>query len=78
MGVPVYPRKQGRLNDVEESDFTSEEKTHCVTLHKKDVFWDEKDAVHFLFLYQGTINVARYCDTLTKLRSIIRRKDYVS
>lgn len=38
------------------------------------VFWDAKGVILLDFLHKGTINAARYCDTLTKLRSAIRRK----
>ncbi|GBL89471.1 hypothetical protein AVEN_87817-1 [Araneus ventricosus] len=37
------------------------------------VFWDAKGIVLIDFLTSGTINNARYCDTLTKLKSTILR-----
>ncbi|GBM56009.1 hypothetical protein AVEN_45151-1 [Araneus ventricosus] len=38
------------------------------------VFWDAKGVILIDFFTSGTINAARYCDTLTKLMSAIRRK----
>ncbi|GBM39733.1 hypothetical protein AVEN_68581-1 [Araneus ventricosus] len=38
------------------------------------VFWDAKGVILFNFFASWTINVTRYCDTLAKLMSAIRRK----
>ncbi|GBO16634.1 hypothetical protein AVEN_241831-1 [Araneus ventricosus] len=38
------------------------------------VFWDAKGVILTDFLTSGTINAASYCDTLTKLKSAIRRQ----
>ncbi|GBL90166.1 hypothetical protein AVEN_40436-1 [Araneus ventricosus] len=38
------------------------------------VFWNAKGVILIDFLSSGTINAARCCDTLTKLKSAIRRQ----
>ncbi|GBN45435.1 hypothetical protein AVEN_127765-1 [Araneus ventricosus] len=38
------------------------------------VFWNAKGVISIDFLTSGTINAARCCDTLTKLKSAIRRQ----
>ncbi|GBM45518.1 hypothetical protein AVEN_210245-1 [Araneus ventricosus] len=38
------------------------------------VFWIAKVVILIDFFISGTINAAHYCDTLTKLKSAIRRK----
>ncbi|GBN24450.1 hypothetical protein AVEN_124402-1 [Araneus ventricosus] len=38
------------------------------------VFWDAQGVIWIDFFISGTINASRYCDTLTKLKSSIRRK----
>lgn len=62
-------RNQGRLNDVEASQFTSEQTAPSSQEKvKAAVFWDAKGVIFLNFLHQC------YCKTLTKLRSAIRRK----
>ncbi|GBO12199.1 hypothetical protein AVEN_217840-1 [Araneus ventricosus] len=48
--------------------------SHSAGEVKMTVFLDAKGGILIDFFTSGTINAARYCDTLTKFKSTIRRK----
>ncbi|GBL59984.1 hypothetical protein AVEN_216769-1 [Araneus ventricosus] len=78
MGAQLYPRDQDRLNDVQTSLLTRNEEIQSVTLRREgyadSVLEREECDVWIDFLTSETINAARYCETLTKLKSDIRRQ----
>ncbi|GBM25369.1 hypothetical protein AVEN_12308-1 [Araneus ventricosus] len=77
MGAQLYPRNQVHLNDVEASQLTRSEKTQSVAFCREgyvDSVLGREDVVLIDFLTSGAINMALYCDTLSKLKSAIRLK----
>ncbi|GBM33784.1 hypothetical protein AVEN_183042-1 [Araneus ventricosus] len=77
MDAQLYPRIQVRLNDVEASQLTRNEKIQSVALHREvilTVFWDVKGIILIDFFTSGAINAASYCDTVTNLKSTNPRK----
>ncbi|GBM82255.1 hypothetical protein AVEN_216088-1 [Araneus ventricosus] len=78
MGAQLYPRNQDGLNDAQTSLLTRNEKIQSVTLHREgyadSVLGREERVVLIDCLTSETINAARYCETLTKLKSAIRRQ----
>ncbi|GBN62847.1 hypothetical protein AVEN_201671-1 [Araneus ventricosus] len=76
MGAQLYSRYQVRLNDVEAPHLTRNEKIQSdvkkVTLA---MFWEAQGEILIDFFTSGSINAARCCETLPKLKSAFDARD---